>query len=184
MNSDISRNMANSSSNGVSKERWICRNRFRNVLRFLASSVPHQRTWSAEPHASHTSTPPCRCPCRCTGAGSPDYPSCSTCLQFGRMSWCPGHCICLYQKGSISIYMSCQAGQMLKSTLKKEHSGLKFGELFSGGRFLCGSGSTGVNLLKDGIPFVRAEREMCDFVGFSLVPLRLCQRTFSSSFVH
>lgn len=41
---------------------------------------------------------------------------------------------------------------------------LKFGQLFFGDMFMWGSDVTGIDLLKDGIPSVPAEREMCSFV--------------------
>lgn len=52
----------------------------------------YQCWWCAGTCVSRISTRLCRSRCRRTGASSHGYPSCSSCLQFCRKSWCRGHC--------------------------------------------------------------------------------------------
>lgn len=56
----------------------------------------------AETHASRTSIPLCRSPCRCTAVNFLCCLSCSRCLRFCRTSWCPDRCTYLLKKEKAS----------------------------------------------------------------------------------
>lgn len=79
---------------------------------------------------------------------------------------CPGVLIvasvCI-RKEAFKYAKQVTLGKGARAT-QKEGSSLKFGQLFFGDMFIWGSDVTGIDLLKDGIPFVPAEREMCSFV--------------------